>query len=438
MELNITPIDNRYSSITNNLSLYVSDYGINKIRYDIEIKYLKYLLNILFNVQIDLNTTFTLEDFKKVKDIEKTTNHDIKALEYFIKNKLKNNTNFDKKYLEFVHFGLTSQDINSMTNTISLKNSISQIILPFLDSIILLLEEKSKLWSNAIMISRTHGQTATTTSMGKEFKVYISRLKKQIKQLEDYKYSSKFGGAVGNLNAHYFCYPEINWDNEFTKFLHNEFEIIRNKYTTQIDHYDNLCEVFDILRRINIILLDLNQVIWLYISQDYFKLNMIKDEVGSSTMPHKVNPINFENSEGNIYLANSLLNMFSHKLPVSRLQRDLTDSTISRNIGSALSYCLIAYTSFIKGINKLEINITKLDNDLEENWCILMEPIQTIMKTEFIENSYDIIKQLSRGKNITKEIYFEIVNNLNINDNNRNKLLKLTPKNYSGNLNVNH
>jgi len=243
---------------------------------------------------------------------------------------------------------------------------------------------------------------------------------------------------VGNLNAHYFCYPDIHWDKEFNTLLNEEFNIKRNKYTTQIDHYDNLCEIFDILRRINMILLDFNQDIWLYISQDYFKLNINKDEVGSSTMPHKVNPINFENSEGNIYLANSLLNMFSNKLPVSRLQRDLTDSTISRNFGSALSYCLIAYTSFIKGINKLQINKTKLDKDLNENWCILMEPIQTIMKTEFIENSYDIIKQISRGQTITKEIYLEIVNNLNISDFNRNKLLELTPHTYLGNLNINH
>jgi adenylosuccinate lyase len=434
MEFNISPIDNRYKSISNTLSYYVSDYGINKIRYDVELKYLEFILKLLFSIQIDIDYTFTLEDFKMIKDIEKTTNHDIKALEYFIKDKLKENTNFDNKYLEFVHFGLTSQDINSMTNTISLKESINNVILPFLNSLILILEDKSNLWNDAIMISKTHGQSATTTSMGKEFKVYISRLKKQINQLNEYQYSSKFGGAVGNLNAHYLCYPDIHWDKEFNTLLNEEFNIKRNKYTTQIDHYDNLCEIFDILRRINMILLDFNQDIWLYISQDYFKLKMIKGEVGSSTMPHKINPINFENSEGNIYLANSLLNMFSHKLPVSRLQRDLTDSTISRNFGSALSYCLIAYTSFIKGIDKLEINITKLNNDLDENWCILMEPIQTIMKTEFIENSYDIIKQISRGQTITKDIYLKIVNNLNITDSNKNKLLELTPQTYLGNL----
>jgi adenylosuccinate lyase len=434
MEFNISPIDNRYRSISNTLSYYVSDYGINKIRYEVELKYLEFILNLLFRHDLDIDYTFTLEDFKMIKDIEKTTNHDIKALEYYIKDKLKENTNFDNKYLEFVHFGLTSQDINSMTNTISLKESINNVILPFLNSIVLILEDKANLWKDVIMISKTHGQSATTTSMGKEFKVYISRLKTQINQLNKYHYSSKFGGAVGNLNAHYFCYPDIHWDKEFNTLLNEEFNIKRNKYTTQIDHYDNLCEIFDILRRINMILLDFNQDIWLYISQDYFKLKMIKGEVGSSTMPHKVNPINFENSEGNIYLANSFLTMFSHKLPVSRLQRDLTDSTISRNFGSALSYCLIAYTSFIKGIDKLEINITKLNNDLDENWCILMEPVQTIMKTEFIENSYDIIKQISRGQTITKEIYLEIVNNLNITDSNRNKLLTLTPHTYLGNL----
>ena len=277
MELNISPIDNRYSSICEPLRQYVSDYGINKIRYEVEIKYLIFLLKLLYNYDLEKGSVnhLSIEEFKEVKEIEKTTNHDIKALEYFIKNKLKSNNLIDTKYLEFVHFGLTSQDINSMTNTISLKKSINNVILPILNSILIKIHEKSKLWENAIMISKTHGQSATTTSMGKEFYVYYSRLEKQINQLEEYHYSSKFGGAVGNLNAHYFCYPDINWDNEFTNLLETEFNIKRNIYTTQIDHYDNLSEIFDILRRINIILLDLNQDIWLYISQHYFKLKWL-------------------------------------------------------------------------------------------------------------------------------------------------------------------
>jgi adenylosuccinate lyase len=446
--MNISPIDNRYKFICEPLNEYVSDYGINKIRCEVEIEYFILLLKDLLQLNYSENdynllraiyNNFNSDDLNIIKNIESTTNHDIKALEYFIKNKLSNIKNkqlniFDK-YSEYVHFSLTSQDINSVTNSLVIKHSSNNILIPKLGEMTNILKQLSKKWNNNYMISKTHGQSATTTSMGKEIYVYYDRLNIQLEKLKNIKYSTKFGGAVGNLNAHYFCYPEYDWDLNLTNFLIDTFDLKRNQFTTQIDHYDNLCEVFDIYKRINTILLDLNQDIWLYISNNYFKLKVNSNETGSSTMPHKVNPINFENSEGNIYLANSLLNMFSSKLPISRLQRDLTDSTITRNIGSAFSYCLIAYSSLIKGLNKLELNMNTISNDLDNNWCILMEPLQSVMKTELIYDSYEIIKNLSRNKTITKEDYIEIVSRLDISTTNRQKLLLLTPSTYIGILN---
>ena len=428
MEYNISPVDNRYSTICDNLRNFVSDYGINRIRFEIEIKYLRFILKLLFNYKFDINTIMNMFSLSKIKQFERETNHDIKAIEYLIKHILELDYNFNNKYCEFVHFGLTSQDINSLTNTLSIKYSIENTILPKLEAILTNIENKSYQWKRIPMLSRTHGQPAVTTSMGKEFLVYYSRLEKQINELNTIKYTTKFGGAVGNLNAHYFCYDTINWDEHMDAFLDIEFNVGRNRYTTQVDHYDNLSEIFDILRRINVILLDFNTDMWLYISQNYFKLKLKTNEVGSSTMPHKVNPINFENSEGNLHLANALLNMFSNKLPISRLQRDLTDSTISRNFGTALSYCLIAYSSLESGLNKLELNSDVIDNDLNENWSILMEAVQSKMKTEFIKDSYEKIKSISRGKRITEIEYLNIVNQLNIKD--KTKLLELTPFTY--------
>ena len=439
--MNISPIDNRYKNICESISIYASDFGINKLRCNVEVEYFILIIEILTDLKLNTNNydylrniykNFNLFELENIRSIEKETNHDIKALEYYIKNKLKN-TIFEK-YIEYVHFALTSQDINSVTNSLMLKYSIDNILLKELIEVSSLLKIMANNWFNCFMISKTHGQTATTTSMGKELFVYYERLNKQINKLQTICYSTKFGGAVGNLNAHIFCFPHINWDHLFDEFLLNTFGLERNRFTTQIDHYDNLCEVFDILKRINIILIDLNQDIWLYISYKYFKLRVNTKETGSSTMPHKVNPINFENSEGNIYLANSLLSMFSSKLPVSRLQRDLTDSTITRNIGVALSYCLISYTSLIKGLRKLEINNEVIHNELNNNWCILMEPLQCIMKTQFISDSYDIIKKLSRDKNITQNDYNNIVNELSLDSDIKQKLLKLTPANYIGNL----
>ena len=441
--LNISPLDNRYREHTLELTEYLSDYGINKIRCEVEIKYFIMLIDKILKLDLLLSErkfieqyyeNFTHIDFIQIKHIENKTNHDIKALEYFIKKKL-SGLNKIENYLEYIHFCLTSQDINSMANTLCLKRSIENIIIPKIETINNTLIQLSNQWCNVYMMSKTHGQSAVTTSMGKEIIVFQSRLLTQLEKLRNIKYSSKFGGAVGNLNAHYFCFPEINWDTIMDGFLNEEFNVIRNKYTTQIDHYDNLCEIFDIIRRINVILLDLNQDIWLYISNNYFKLKVNEAETGSSTMPHKVNPINFENSEGNLHLANSLLNMFSNKLPISRWQRDLTDSTISRNFGSALGYSLLSYNSLIKGLNKLEINNISINNDLNNNWAILMEPIQCLMKTENIKGSYEIIKNISRGKHISEDMYLNIIDELPLSEENKNKLFILTPQNYIGNLN---
>ena len=441
MELNISPLDNRYKNKCDLLREYVSDFGFNKIRYEVELKYFEFLLNILYKYESSeslnkLIEEFSLSDLQSIREIEKKTNHDVKSIEYFIKNQLENNNNFDDlvKYKELVHFALTSQDINSVSNTILLKRSVENVLIPKIRSIISKLDDFSGKWTQSVMMSKTHGQPAVTTSMGKEIKVFIERLLRQLDLLINFSYTTKFGGAVGNLNAHYFCYPEINWDKEFEQFLAKTFNLCRNRYTTQIDHYDNFSEIFDIIKRINIILIDLNQDFWTYISQNYFILKKKDGEVGSSTMPHKINPINFENSEGNLYMANSLLNMMSQKLPISRLQRDLTDSTITRNIGVALSYSLLAYQSLEAGLSKIDINTNTLNKDLDDNWCILTEAIQCIMKTELKANAYEAMKEVSRGNKINKEDYMNIVSNLDISSLNKNKLLKLTPSTYTGNL----
>lgn len=443
---NISPIDNRYQEQTKELSEYLSDYGINKIRCEIEIKYFVMFLKKILMIDILLSERMFIEQYYKlfkgdyfleIKDIEKKTNHDIKAIEYFIKDKLYD-LNKVTNLLEYVHFGLTSQDINSLTNTLCLKRSLEDIIIPQLKEVNNTILFLSTRWNEIYMISKTHGQSAVTTSMGKELMVFHSRLSIQLTKLEEIKYTSKFGGAVGNLNAHYLCFPDMDWDQIMDDFLLEEFQITRNKYTTQVDHYDNLCEIFDIIRRINVILLDLNQDIWLYISNNYFKLKINDLETGSSTMPHKVNPINFENSEGNLHLANSFLNMFSNKLPISRLQRDLTDSTISRNFGSALGYSLLSYKSLLKGLDKLEINQQSIFQELDNNWAILMEPIQCLMKTENIKDAYEIIKTISRGKHISQETYLEIVSGLPLSSINKDKLANLTPYRYIGNLNKLH
>jgi len=427
---NLSPLDNRYYDKVSSLRYFLSDFGVNEIRFNIEMHYFKAIVQYLHNVEVnDLNIEFTKETLKEIRDIEKKTNHDIKAIEYYIRDKVLQ-TEY-KQYHNLIHFALTSQDINSITNTLSLKIAMENVIIPCLTNILAVLEYIGNNWININMMSRTHGQPAVTTSMGKEIKVFWSRLSKQIKKLVDYEWTTKFGGAVGNLNAHYFAYPDKHWDSFMDNFC-KTFNIARNKLTTQVDHYDNLTELFDILKRINTILIDLNADIWMYISINYFKLKTISSEVGSSTMPHKVNPINFENSEGNLYMANGILNVFSQKLPISRYQRDLTDSTICRNFGAGFGYCLLAYESLITGLNKLEINRPIIENDLDDNWSILTEAVQCVMKTENIDDAYEKVKNHSRGLEggFTEDTYISLVESLELTDENKKRLLNLTPTNY--------
>lgn len=430
---NISPLDNRYYNKVSDLRFFLSDYGINKIRFDTEIAYFKEIVKYIHGYENpDFNLKFNEMAFNRIKEIEKTTNHDIKAIEYYIREKLLENKENDYyKYHNLIHFALTSQDINSFTNSLSVKLTVQKIILPKLLNITAILEYMSYNWTTANMLSRTHGQPAVTTSMGKELEVFNSRLLVQIKKLSEYQYSTKFGGAVGNLNAHYFSYPGKHWE-LFMNYFCNKFELKRNKVTTQIDHYDNLTEIFDIVKRINTILIDLSVDIWMYISINYFKLKTIKTEVGSSTMPHKVNPINFENSEGNLYMANGVFSVFSNKLPISRYQRDLSDSTIARNFGVAFGYSLLAYESLITGLNKLEINREVIDNDLNENWSILTEAIQCVMKTEGKDNAYELIKEHSRGatSKFDQKWYLDLVNSLDISTENKERLQRLTPTKY--------
>ena len=372
---------------------------------------------------------------KTVKEIEKEINHDVKSIEYYLKKAIDDNQTLnDKGISNFVHFALTSQDINSSANMIMIKSANQKVILPKINEILKDIKDKILKWSKTTILSRTHGQPASPTFLGKEFLVYYERLIVQSRKLNKINYTTKFGGAVGNFNAHHMALPNIDWidfSNKFIKLLGLE----RNQYTTQIDHYDNYAEIFDNLKRINNIFIDLCQDIWTYISNNYFKLKLKTNEVGSSTMPHKVNPINFENAEGNFMLANSLLNFMSDKLPKSRLQRDLTDSTILRNVGSAYAYTLIALTSLTDGLGKLEINKEMIDKDLEDNYMVVGEGIQTRMKVLGIENAYEVMKELTRNgksnEDLKKDIK-ELIDSLEIEPTEKKYLNTISPFNYTG------
>ena len=381
----------------------------------------------------NIYTDFNLLEAHKIKQIESNCNHDVKSIEYYIKEKL--NTYNLKQLKEFVHFGLTSQDINSLANTLRLKDCMDSIIIPYIKQILEVICINVSKWINIPMLSRTHGQPASPTLVGKELMVFHERLRKQLKHLLDYKYSTKFGGSVGNMNAHHVAYSNIDWIKEMDYFI-NSFDLERNQYTTQVDHYDNYATLFDIIRRINTILIDLNTDIWEYISLNYFKQTVVSDEVGSSTMPHKINPIDFENSEGNLLLANNLLNFLSNKLPISRLQRDLTDSTIIRNMGSSFAFSLIGYKSILIGLSKLELNEVIINKDLRENWIVVVEGIQTILRSNRVENSYELLKELTRNHEINSDNCKEKINNfidtLTINEEIKTKLRNITPFNYLG------
>ena len=439
--LNISPIDGRYNEKTLILKNYFSEYGLIKYRLLIEIKYLIYFLDII-NINItndqlksinDIIYNFNHNEALILKEYEKKCNHDVKALEYYIREKL-NKLNIS--YLNcYIHFGLTSQDINNMAITLSIKEFIYNIYIVKLKEIINFINTLSTNWKNIVIISKTHGQPAVPTTLGKEFKVFSYRLEKQLKLLNEIKYYGKFGGAVGNLNAHYFAYPEILWDKEINNFV-NSFGLIREKYTTQIDNYENLAVIFDCLKRINTIIIDFNKDIWGYISINYFNQNYNINEVGSSTMPQKINPINFENSEGNLLLSNSLLCFMSNKLPISRFQRDLTDSTILRNIGTIFGHILISFENTLIGLNKITPNKDIIQSDLNTNYSVLSEAIQIIMRKNNIENSYEIIKSLFRKNNtLNKEVFKDIILKLDLKENDKSKLINLKHEDYIGNSN---
>ena len=438
----ISPIDGRYRGKVDSLAPYFSEYGLIKYRVLVEVEYfialcevpLKQLEGFDKNKFEDLRKIyidFSIEDAQKIKDIESVTNHDVKAVEYFIKEK------FDalnlQEFKEFIHFGLTSQDINNTATPYSLRDAAHNVYYPLLDELILKLESLSNEWSEVSMLARTHGQPASPTRLGKELDVYIYRLKTQLNLLKGIPCSAKFGGATGNFNAHNVAYPEINWKEFGNKFVSNYLKLEREECTTQISNYDNLAAIFDNFKRINTILIDLNRDFWTYISMGYFKQKIKKGEVGSSAMPHKVNPIDFENSEGNLGIANAIFEHLANKLPVSRMQRDLTDSTVLRNIGVPLSHTVISLKSTLKGLNKLLISKDVFEKDLEENWAVVAEAIQTILRREGYPNPYETLKELTRtNSEVNAKTIAEFIDTLDVSSEIKEEMKNITPSNYTG------
>ena len=437
----ISPIDGRYHNKVNELAPYFSEYGLFKYRVWIEIEYFISLSQLElkpFNLLSEENQTFLRaiyqnfneKDAHEIKEIEKTTNHDVKAVEYFIKNKLKGTQ--IETYSEFVHFGLTSQDINNTAVPFSLQLGIDEVITPAIKNVLEKIISFADEWKSIPLLSRTHGQAATPTTVGKEFAVFAERIQIQLETLINTPISAKFGGATGAFNAHRLAFPDVNWP-EFGDQLVNDLGLVRSYPTTQIDHYDQLAAVFDALRRINIILIDFAKDIWQYISMDFFKQKIVAGEVGSSAMPHKVNPIDFENAEGNMGIANALYDHLSNKLPISRLQRDLTDSTVLRNIGVPLSHTLIALKSLNKGMGKLILNNEAIHADLDKNWAVVAEAIQTILRREKVEGAYELLKDLTRTHNgINEQSISAFVEKLAVSDAVKIEISKITPFNYLG------
>ena len=432
MNNNISPLDGRYWDKVQEIGNYFSNVSYTKKRCYIEKRYLHSLIKFLeFNEQ-NLDYCFNyIEkkiDVNRIDQIEKEINHDVKAIEYYIKEELK-----DFEYKEYVHFGLTSQDINNTALTLMLKECINDVIIKNLNNVLSVLENLGKCWIRIPMLSRTHGQPASPSTLGKEILVFHERLKVEVIGLMNHGYTTKFGGAVGNMNAHYVAYPLHDWKLFAINFIQS-LGLKRQKLTTQIDNYDNMSKVFHNIERINTILLDLCKDIWTYISLDYFKLEVNPNEVGSSTMPHKVNPIDFENAEGNLGLANAIFHYMSSKLPISRLQRDLSDSTVVRNIGVPLGHSLLSYKSILKGLNKLVPNDIKIESDLDKNYVVIMEGIQTILRKYKYKNAYEEIKEFTRGKELTKRNIIEFINNLNVKEDIKQELKQITPSNYYGNI----
>jgi len=446
MQLNtltaISPIDGRYRNKTEELADYFSEYALMKYRVHVEVEYFIALCEIPLPQLADFPTknfsalrniilNFSEADAEVIKATEKITNHDVKAVEYFLKEK------FDQhdlgKWKEFIHFGLTSQDINNTSIPLSFKDSNEKIYLPAIKRIIERLELMASDWMHIPMLAHTHGQPASPTILGKEILVFVERLRNQLHLLEQIHYSAKFGGATGNLNAHQVAYPHIKWVEFANDFVSRKLHLTRSHFTTQIEHYDNLAAHFDAMKRINTILIDLCRDLWAYISMEYFKQKVNKNEVGSSAMPHKVNPIDFENAEGNLGIANALFEHLSAKLPVSRLQRDLTDSTVLRNIGVPVAHTLISFSSIEKGLSKLLLNDAAINADLENNWAVVAEAIQTVLRREGYPQPYEKLKELTRGSNgITKDSIQHFIQTLEVAETIKHELKKITPQNYTG------
>ncbi len=438
----VSPVDGRYHGKTSSLSEYFSEYALFKYRTRVEVEYFIALCKLSlpglksvkpeeFDLLRKIYQDFSVEDAKAIKEIEKTTNHDVKAVEYFVKGKLE--AAGLSSYKEFVHFGLTSQDINNTAMPLMMLEAHENLLLPALESLKDHLNKLAHDWKDIALLARTHGQPASPTKLGKEIFVFVERLEKQINALNDIPFSGKFGGATGNMNAHVVCYPKIDWQAFANDFLKNKLGLIRQKTTTQIEHYDDLAAYFDALKRIDNILVDLSRDIWLYVSMDYFKQKIKAGEVGSSAMPHKVNPIDFENAEGNLGIANALLEHLAGKLPISRLQRDLTDSTVTRNTGVPLAHILISVQSLEKGLGKLILNEKKIESDLENNWAVVAEAIQSILRREKYPNPYEALKNLTRtNKAITEEVIHDFIDTLDISVDLKDELKTIRPENYTG------
>ncbi|MBO5803872.1 MAG: adenylosuccinate lyase [Bacteroidales bacterium] len=443
MLTSISPVDGRYYRQVSELSSYYSEFALIRYRTRVEIEYFIALCELplpqmadfpksLYEPLREIYSNMTEEEASRVKDIEKVTNHDVKAVEYFIKEKF-DAIGVDPKYKEFVHFGLTSQDINNTSVPLSLLEGIQDVYLPSLYDIINTLSDFAQEWNDVPMLARTHGQPASPTRLGKEIQVYVVRLQEQLKTLQAVPFAAKFGGATGNLNAHNVAYPEFDWNEFANNFVEEILGLKRSYPTTQIEHYDYIAALFDAMKRINNILIDLARDIWMYISMEYFKQKIKAGEVGSSAMPHKVNPIDFENAEGNFGYANAICEFLASKLPISRLQRDLTDSTVLRNVGMPIAHSIIGFKSILKGLGKLILNETKLEEDLEDNWAVVAEALQTILRRESYPNPYETLKQLTRtGSAISRETIAEFIETLNVSEDVKEEMRAITPHNYTG------
>ena len=438
----ISPVDGRYRRVAEPLAEYFSEYALIKNRVRVEVEYFIALCELplpelegvdhaIFDTLRDIYRNFTAEDAERVKEIEKTTNHDVKAVEYLLKEKL-SALGMDA-YLEFIHFGLTSQDINNTSQPLMLKEALTDVYIPAFEELFETLSSLAEEWRGIPMLAHTHGQPASPTTLGKEMLVFVERLDEQFEQLLDIAISAEFGGATGNFNAHHVAYPSVDWADFANKLVNERLGLSRSQFTTQIDHYDNLAAIFDALKRINTILIDLSRDMWTYISMEYFKQRIKAGEVGSSAMPHKVNPIDFENAEGNFGMANAIFEHLSAKLPVSRLQRDLTDSTVMRNMGVPVAHTLISFKSLMKGLGKLLLNRAALERDLERNWAVVAEGIQTILRREGYPKPYEALKALTRtNEAITEESIHNFISTLDVSPEVKAELANLTPHTYTG------